>query len=271
MNLKKIISYDHIIFRHLIFILGETKACIFEKNYFTKNSNKFLSRYYLRLIKPYYMSVIYSFKKLLNYQMNNNFLNSDGYKIFNQKIDISNLIFLKIAVNRDNKVVTRHEITDLNKAEKFAIRNNFHSIAKKILKVDKCKFFVAAWDTIPFTSYDAVKTTQWHRDRDGYEVIKFFIHLSDVDENSGPHEYAQGSHILKPIKYVPQVRYRDHFIKKDYKIVKILGEKGTCFVADTTGLHRGTAPKTNSRSILQFAYYTGPIFWDNKVKEITLT
>ena len=265
------INYDNIVLRHVIFIIAEIKACIFEKEYFTYKNNRFFSRFYLRLVKPYFLSFMYSAKKKCNFKINNNFLNKDGYKILKGKIELSDLDFIQKKENKDNKqIISPYIITNIDKAENFAIKQGFHAIVKQIIKKNKCMFNVVGWDTIPFTDYDAVKTTQWHRDRDGHEVIKFFIHLSDVDENSGPHEYAVGSHIHKPIKYVPQVRYRDLFIKRDFKTIKITGSRGTCFVADTTGLHRGTQPISQKRSILQFAYYTGPIFWHKEVREVKL-
>jgi hypothetical protein len=53
-------------------------------------------------------------------------------------------------------------------------------------------------------------------------------------------------------------------------MIKIKGNAGTAFVADTTGLHRGMPPKKMPRSILQFIYFTGPIIWEPETLMINL-
>ena len=65
---------------------------------------------------------------------------------------------------------------------------------------------------------------------------------------------------------MPQIRYQDKNVKKYFHdIKKFVGKKGMCFVVDTTGLHRANPPQNNkTRSVLQFIYYTGSIFWNKE-------
>jgi hypothetical protein len=271
-------KYDSPVLSHLIFFYGELKACFLD-NYFCRKGNKFLSRFLMRYIGSYYDSFYYYYKKLFKKNKFNSLNCIENLKpdLINQgfemlpNIDLNLIDFLKYEdPEKFSTPINKNKILSMQKAEIFAKKNNFHKIASKILGNKRVNFNVVSWNTKIFTDADAVKTTQWHRDRDGYKVVKFFIHLSDIDENSGPHEYALQSHIIKPLKFVPQVRYRNQYVLNYFKTKKILGKKGTCFVAHTNGLHKGTAPTKNTRSILQFVYYDGPIYWEENVSEVEL-
>ena len=103
--------------------------------------------------------------------------------------------------------------------------------------------------------------------------MKIFIYLEDTSLNNGPHEYVAGSHVIKPLRFVPQIRYStenvDLIFEKNRKL--LTGEKGTCFVVDTTGLHRSNPPQhSRGRSVVNFTYYTGNLIWDKKTPEIKL-
>ena len=38
----------------------------------------------------------------------------------------------------------------------------------------------------------------FHRDRDDWRSLKFFVYLTEVDETSGPHHFVRGSHRIQP-------------------------------------------------------------------------
>jgi hypothetical protein len=199
-----------------------------------------------------------------------NDLKTNGFEVLNP-VDISKIDFLKISkINSSNKVQIENTIVDIKKGEEFARNNNFHKITKKYFNQSKVNFNIVSWHTKSFTNRNEVKTTSWHRDRDGYKVLKFFIYLTDVNKHTGPHEYAIKTHIIKPIKYVPQIRYLDRDVENNFQIKTFLGPRGSCFVVDTSGLHKGTPPITGHRTILQFVYYTGPIYWSEKTLFINL-
>ena len=78
-----------------------------------------------------------------------------------------------------------------------------------------------------------------------------FITLTDIDDNNGPHIYYpktfDGSdNIEKPL------------------IIK--GKKGTCFFADTYGLHHGLELKEKSRCLLwlRFGMYVNNVHFKDK-------
>jgi hypothetical protein len=101
----------------------------------------------------------------------------------------------------------------------------------------------------------------FHFDLDRPKWLKLFIYLSDVDKYSGPHEYVEGSHKIlgKPKKVLAKGYQRigtgeiAKFYKKK-KIKRIVGKKGTMFIADTSCFHRGIPPLKKNRLILVIEY-----------------
>jgi len=114
----------------------------------------------------------------------------------------------------------------------------------------------------------------WHKDRDGIKLVKIFIYLTDVNIDCGAHFFILGSHKKKPLRFVPQFRYKDRAIKNNFNIeniIEIVGKAGTCFVEDTSGFHRASRPKNgNNRSIISFTYFTGPLYHKHNCEYIEL-
>ena len=113
----------------------------------------------------------------------------------------------------------------------------------------------------------------FHFDLDRPKWLKLFIYLSDVDNESGPHEYVEGSHNVysKPKKILSKgyTRISSNEIKKFYKknkIKKILGKKGTMFIADTSSFHRGIPPQKKNRLILVIEYSNSLFGAKNEIK-----
>jgi hypothetical protein len=105
------------------------------------------------------------------------------------------------------------------------------------------------------------RTQNYHRDLDDWRFFKLFIYLTDVDEESGPHTYVQGSH--KTAFGLTAKAYDCEDLGQRYgakKIVSVLGPRGTTFLADTLGIHCGISPVKRPRLILQIQYSLLPIF-----------
>lgn len=100
------------------------------------------------------------------------------------------------------------------------------------------------------------KTQSFHRDLDNFNLLKFFIYLSDVDENSGANQYIKFSHndyFNKKIsrKTVSENELNDKAINNLYTFT---GKSGSAIAANTFGLHRGKTPTTNDRLMLVLAF-----------------
>ncbi|WP_339378367.1 phytanoyl-CoA dioxygenase family protein [Calothrix sp. NIES-2100] len=99
----------------------------------------------------------------------------------------------------------------------------------------------------------------YHWDGDPIKFLNFFIYLTDVDTNNGPHCFVKGSHLTKPISLLRDGRFLDEEIEQYYeqdKIIEITGSRGTIIAADTRGFHKGKALKSGHRLIFQVTMAT---------------
>ena len=97
----------------------------------------------------------------------------------------------------------------------------------------------------------------FHFDMDRLKFIKFFIYLTDVDEEHGPHVYVARSHVRKPSLVRRDGRIVDEEILSAYgadAIVEITGPQGTILAVDTRGFHKGRAPEAGDRLMFQVEY-----------------
>lgn len=98
----------------------------------------------------------------------------------------------------------------------------------------------------------------YHYDLDGPRFIKYFVHLTDVDADSGAHAYIGGSHgHHKPPQLQRAARYDREKLLSHYgsdSEVVFAVQAGTVLAEDTAGFHRGTTPKAGYRLLLQLEY-----------------
>ena len=113
---------------------------------------------------------------------------------------------------------------------------------------------IGAWWS--FTGREQAKGTQWfHRDWDNIRGFKLFIYLTDVAEGDGPFEFVAGSQRderLVEISRMSDERVATHM--NDLPVVTMTGPAGTCFMADTFGIHRGRLPAGRPRLLLTAQY-----------------
>tara|TARA_B100000242_G_C43017314_1_gene473140 strand:+ start:41 stop:880 length:840 start_codon:yes stop_codon:yes gene_type:complete len=277
MKLKKD-NFDYFILRHIIFLYGELKSIFLSKNYYSRKGYKYIFRFYIRYLSNYLDSINYYLnidKDKISSAINNNKpkLSTHGYQ-FLQNIDLNKIDFVEgYLENYSDQTIIKHKKINYTKARNFSISNGFEKIVKDYLKNDKCNFEIQAWDTLSFINREQVQNSLWHRDRDGLKVLKIFIYLGDTTEDHGPHEYVAGSHLIKPLRFVPQIRYTTKNVNEVFQNNRKLltGRKGTCFAVDTTGLHRSNPPQNfEGRSVINFTYYTGNLIWDENTQEIIL-
>ena len=118
--------------------------------------------------------------------------------------------------------------------------------------------------TIPTTNEDnPVKSQRWHRDPEDKIMCKMFLYLNDVDENSGPFMYVEGSHYggkwrnlapqRPPKGYYPPLGLVERRVPlKDIKT--FTGRAGTIIFCDTSGLHKGGHAKSGKRIMFTAGY-----------------
>jgi hypothetical protein len=100
----------------------------------------------------------------------------------------------------------------------------------------------------------------FHRDMDDWRFCKLFVYLTDVNEMAGPHIYVKNSSTSP--KYRKIRRYTDSEIETAFgkeNIKKFTAPKGTAFLVDTYGFHKGLLPERENRLLLQIQYSLFPI------------
>ena len=115
------------------------------------------------------------------------------------------------------------------------------------------------------SDHEPLNPQKFHRDRDDFRTLQLFIYLTDVGNANGPHEYVPKTHNLDILKSMYNVNNisngsKHSFLSPDelkrvlgsenVKILTLTGSKGSAFLEDTGGFHRGTVPQSFNSSRL---------------------
>ncbi len=133
------------------------------------------------------------------------------------------------------------------------------SIAAKYLGCKPTISNISIWWSFPADG-SAQEAENFHRDVDDWKFVKFFLYLSDVDIESGPHFFVKSSH--KSTKFLKIRRISDEEVAEAFSKDQVLcmeGKTGDAFMEDTFGLHKGLPPTKNRRLLLQVEYSLNPI------------
>jgi hypothetical protein len=117
------------------------------------------------------------------------------------------------------------------------------------------------WHTAYSDEPDAAAAQYYHFDMDRPKWIKFFIYLTDVGVDNGPHTFVKGSHktggITQDLLKKGYQRLTDEEISNCYgkdKIIEFAAPMGTIIAEDTRGLHKGKHVGNGDRLILQIQF-----------------
>ena len=86
------------------------------------------------------------------------------------------------------------------------------------------------------------------------------VRMQFLAAQSGPHEFVAGSHLTSG--RILSRPYGDEQLRRRYgdqRMLKIIGPKGTTFIADTWGVHKGHMPISRPRLLLQIQYSILPV------------
>jgi hypothetical protein len=137
-------------------------------------------------------------------------------------------------------------------------------IASSYLRMWPVLEYLDVWYTAPQPDgAERVASQTWHRDYDDRHLLKAFLYLVDVDEDTGPFEYVPGSAGKGP--YADAWPWRP--LGENYPSAEALRErvpetavktftapKGTVIFCDTSGFHRGGFAKTKPRALATVTY-----------------
>lgn len=134
-------------------------------------------------------------------------------------------------------------------------------IASDYLGGEPVQDLVAMWwsaSAPPSDAGSAAAAQQFHFDLDRVRFLKVFVFLTDVDERTGPHVYVVGTHRSSPARFRADGRHADAAVLPAFgdAVRTITGPRGTIFVADTRGLHKGQHLESGHRLVFQTEYAT---------------
>ncbi|HEU0246843.1 MAG TPA: hypothetical protein VFR38_07115 [Gaiellaceae bacterium] len=137
------------------------------------------------------------------------------------------------------------------------IANAYHRLLTKLEYVD-------LWYTPPVSKDTRRRVSQnWHRDFNDRHLLKAFIYLVDVDDETGPFEHIPGtepggafSHVWpwRPlgVNYPPLVEFEKW--SAALPVRTFTGPKGTLLFCNTAGFHRGGFATEKPRVLATFTY-----------------
>ncbi len=136
------------------------------------------------------------------------------------------------------------------------------SIAQAYLEVPPVLDIVTMWWSTPISKTACSESAQlYHFDMDRIKWLKFFIYLTDVNSDSGPHCYIKGSHLEgnKPKSLLNRgyARISDEDIARFYHsddFIEVVGTKGTIIAGDTSCFHKGKPLSRGERLILELEF-----------------
>jgi hypothetical protein len=144
----------------------------------------------------------------------------------------------------------------------------FYSIAEGYLQSLPILSSTNIWWSATFGETPGDDAAQlFHFDFDPPPIwLLFFIYLTDVMPQNGPHVYVRGSHLAgidsaAPLLARGYVRIPDEDIRAAFghdKIVELCGKRGTVLAVDTRGFHKGKMLTAGHRLMCQLTYSCPP-------------
>lgn len=112
----------------------------------------------------------------------------------------------------------------------------------------------------------AEEAENFHRDNDRIRFLKFFLYLTGVDVEQGPHNFVRGSHVDP--RLLERRQYADEEVEACFGnncMLAITGKAGDAFLEDTFGVHKGQLPTAGRRLLLQVRYAITPTIFRSRV------
>jgi hypothetical protein len=143
----------------------------------------------------------------------------------------------------------------------FGVANAPHilEVVERYLGCKPTIGYVAAWWSLKGHA-QGEHAELFHRDVDDWRFLKLFVYLTDVDDEAGPHAFVSGSQSVAKLLRIG--RYADDQVIEVFgpdAIRYFRGPRGTAFLEDTFGLHKGSPPKYRNRLVLQVVYSLGEL------------
>jgi hypothetical protein len=162
----------------------------------------------------------------------------------------------------EHVVAPRYDIDEADLLQSAAVQRliadqSMLAVAQRYLRAAPVQDLVAMWWSAPSAAPPSSAAAQkFHFDLDRLRFLKVFVYLTDVDEHTGPHVFVKGTHARLPSRFRRDRRHEDADVESAFgeSVTSITGPRGTMFVADTRGLHKGMAVDHGHRLVFQLEY-----------------
>jgi hypothetical protein len=152
-------------------------------------------------------------------------------------------------------------------------------IAETYLGAPPTISILTAWWSFP-SNAAAGGMQFFHHDRDDFRCLKLFVYLTDTPLDAGPHQFVDETHSFKTLlnfvnrrtwenkaEKIEFLRWMEEHRKKEVDVhayfppenIRVVsGDRGTTFLEDTRGLHRGIPPVSRPRLAFEICYSLMP-------------
>ncbi len=135
------------------------------------------------------------------------------------------------------------------------------AVAQDYLRSRPIIDIVTMWWNAASEQPDKQAAQYWHFDMDRIKWLKFFVYLTDVGPENGPHSFVEGSHraggIPPALLEKGYARLTDDEVNAQYpsnKFVEFTAPRGTVIAEDTRGLHKGRHVIKGDRLMFQLQF-----------------
>ena len=157
-------------------------------------------------------------------------------------------------------VVGRDDVTDIPEIQQLLCDESLIAVAQNYLRAKPIFTGISlSWSAALKDSPDNEAAQEFHWDMERIRWLRYFIYLTDVSSESGPHCFVKGSHrtgaIPSELYSAGYVRHSDEKILGIYgndRCCEFTGRRGTIIAEDSRGFHKGKMPTKGDRLLLAF-------------------
>jgi hypothetical protein len=160
--------------------------------------------------------------------------------------------------------------------QKLMADRSIIAVAQNYLQAQPIVDVVTMWWNAASARPDKQAAQFWHFDMDRIKWLKFFVYLTDVGSENGPHSFVEGSHrtggISPKLLEKGYSRLADEEVNGSYpaeKFVEFTAPRGTILAEDTRGLHKGKHVTKGDRLMFQMQFSNSLFGGDYPISRLT--
>jgi Phytanoyl-CoA dioxygenase (PhyH) len=168
-------------------------------------------------------------------------------------------------------VLTPDDTTEIPEVQELMSDLSLIAVAQNYLKSKPIFSAVnITWSAVSKDQPDSQAAQEFHWDMERIRWLRFFIYLTDVEPENGPHCFIKGSHrtgaIPAELLKLGYIRQSDKALQRVYgneAFREFTGKRGTIIAEDSRGFHKGKMLTEKDRLLLAFEL-SNTLFGANK-------